>query len=114
VWIGSAADNEEVVIQGTGITGGSYPAEIWGRYMRAWHEGLEERDYEEPERPNRSSEHLRMDRENDSGGGFTRRPPTGSTTTTTGTTEPPATTTTEAPPTTEPTTLPTLPPEEDP
>ena len=33
-----------------GITGGSYPAEIWGRYMRAWHEGLEEAECGEPER----------------------------------------------------------------
>ena len=31
-----------------GITGGSYPAEIWGRYMRAWHEGLEEAECGEP------------------------------------------------------------------
>ena len=42
VWIGSPTDNEAVEIFGTGITGGSYPAEIWGRYMRAWHEGLDE------------------------------------------------------------------------
>ena len=44
------------MIQGTGITGGSFPAEIWGRYMRAWHEGLEERDYEDPEPSTRSLE----------------------------------------------------------
>ena len=40
-------------IRGTGITGGSYPAEIWGRYMRAWHEGLEEREYDEHPSPAR-------------------------------------------------------------
>ena len=34
VWIGSPTDNKAVEIFGTGITGGSYPAEIWGRYMR--------------------------------------------------------------------------------
>jgi penicillin-binding protein 1A len=108
-WIGSTADNNPVVIQGTGITGGSYPAEIWGRFMRAWHEGLEERDYVEPERPGRSSRYLRMDREHDSGGGggFGPRPPSGPTTTST--TAPAATTTTTAttiaePPTTEDTT----------
>ena len=28
--------------RGAGITGGTYPAEIWGRYMRAWHEGKPE------------------------------------------------------------------------
>jgi penicillin-binding protein 1A len=95
VWIGSTADNDPVVIQGTGITGGSYPAEIWGRFMRAWHEGLEEREYLEPERPNRSSKYLRMDREHDSGGGGGSGPrrPGGSTTTTTA---PAATTTTTA------------------
>ena len=44
-WIGATTDNSEVRIGGTGITGGSYPAEIWGRYMRAWHDGLEEREF---------------------------------------------------------------------
>lgn len=69
VWIGSPDDNDEVRIQGRGITGGSYPAEIWARYMRAWHEGLEERDYEDPERITRSGKYLRVDRNYDSGGG---------------------------------------------
>ena len=109
VWIGSTADNEEVRIGGRGITGGSYPAEIWGRYMRAWHDGLEERGYTEPDPPNRSSRYLRVERKHDSGGGgsTTRRTP--SRTGTTSTTAPPAvatpppTTTTEAPPV-EPTT----------
>jgi penicillin-binding protein 1A len=48
VWLGSPDDNDPVRIRGRGITGGSYPAEIWGRYMRAWHEGLPERDYPAP------------------------------------------------------------------
>jgi len=45
VWLGSPDDNEKVVIKGSEITGGAYPAEIWGRFMRSWHEGLPERDY---------------------------------------------------------------------
>jgi penicillin-binding protein 1A len=107
VWIGSTTDNESVEIRGTGITGGSYPAEIWGRYMRAWHEGLEEREYGEPELTTRSSRYLRLDREVDSGGGGgTRRPrSTGGTTTTTS--PPVETTTTTTPVTTPPTTPPT-------
>ena len=48
VWLGSPDDNDPVRIGGRGITGGSYPAEIWGRYMREWHEGLPERDYRAP------------------------------------------------------------------
>ena len=73
VWIGSPNDNEAVEIFGTGITGGSYPAEIWGRYMRAWHEGLEEAQCVEPASVNRSSRYLSVDRDNDSGGGGGRR-----------------------------------------
>ena len=109
VWIGSPTDNEAVEIFGRGITGGSYPAEIWGRFMRAWHEGLEEREYEEPERANRSSRYLSMDREHDSGGSSGRPVyvppprdpstipstiPPDQVTTTTATTVPPDTTTT--------------------
>jgi penicillin-binding protein 1A len=117
VWIGSTSDNEPVVIRGTGITGGSYPAEIWGRYMRAWHEGLEERGYEDPEPLSRSSRYLRLDRDIDSGGGGgQRRPPTtGSTTTTTSTVpeeETSTTTATTTPSTTGPST--TEPPTNDP
>jgi penicillin-binding protein 1A len=68
-WIGATTDNEEVRIGGTGITGGSYPAEIWGRYMRAWHDGLEERAFPEPAPVDRSGQYLRMDWRNDSGAG---------------------------------------------
>jgi penicillin-binding protein 1A len=74
VWIGSPDDNEEVRIRGTGITGGSYPAEIWGRYMRAWHEGRPVLDYLDPE-PTRSGKYLSLDRSIDTfgGSGTTRR-----------------------------------------
>ncbi len=59
VWIGTPDGKFEVRIGGTGITGGSYPAEMWGRYMRAWHEGLPELAYGEPEPITRSSRYLR-------------------------------------------------------
>ena len=79
VWIGSPADNFEVRIGGTGITGGSYPAEIWGRYMRAWHEGLPEKDFVDAAPFTRSSRYLRVDSQFDaSGGGYSTgvsRPP---------------------------------------
>ncbi len=103
VWIGSAKDNDEVRIRGTGITGGSYPAEIWGRYMRAWHEGLEERKYPAPDSLGRSSRYLKLDRKYDSGGSTTvyrRRTTTTSTTTSPTSLVPPTeeTTTTTTPP----------------
>ncbi len=106
VWIGAPEDNFEVRIQGTGITGGSYPAEIWGRFMTAWHEGLPELEYPEPERATRSSRFLSMDRELDprggGGGGTSPRRPrsSGTTTTTTPAVEPQPTTTAPAPTTT--------------
>lgn len=103
VWMGSPADNYEVRIRGVGITGGSYPAEIWGRYMRAWHQDKEPRDHPDPPRT-RPGRYLRMDSVQDprSGGSRPRRP-AGTTTTTEAapTTEAdPATTST--PPTTAP------------
>lgn len=115
VWIGSPSDNFEVRIGGTGITGGSYPAEIWGRYMRAWHEGLPEKDFVDADPSNRSSRYLVMDSQFDSsGGGYrsevsppTSRPdrpaiPTEPTTSTTSSTippdDPPAPSTTDPPP----------------
>lgn len=113
VWMGSPTDNKPVEIFGVGITGGSYPAEIWGRYMRAWHEGLEEVEFGEPEPQTRSSRYLSMDRDHDSGGGGgsrrdrPRRGGGGTTTTTappgdttTSTTAPPPTTTVVTTPTT--------------
>jgi penicillin-binding protein 1A len=108
VWIGSTADNYEVRIGGRGITGGSYPAEIWGRYMRAWHEDLDELDYEDPP-TTRSGKYLYLDRKIDRSGGSGSRPRTPGTTTTT--TTAPTTPTSEATTTTLPveTTLPTDP-----
>ncbi|MET0726980.1 MAG: transglycosylase domain-containing protein [Acidimicrobiales bacterium] len=118
VWMGYPVDNFEVRIGGRGITGGSYPAEIWGRYMRAWHEGMPAADYRDPP-TTRSGQQLRLDREIDrSGGGSTptttrRRPRSSGSATTaprrTGTTTP---TTTAAPVVTEPpaTTVPAVPP----
>ncbi len=109
VWMGSVTDNEAVEIRGVGITGGSYPAEIWGRYMRGWHEGREEREYGEPEPANRSSRYLSMERTNDSGGssggsGRPRQPytPPRRDPSTVPSTIPPGPTTTAPPPTTIP------------
>jgi penicillin-binding protein 1A len=70
VWIGSPNDNDPVKIRGTGITGGSYPAEIWGRYMRAWHEGKPERSYKAPG-PTRAGKYLQLPGNVDLGGGTT-------------------------------------------
>lgn len=118
VWMGSPADNFEVRIRGVGITGGSYPAEIWGRYMRAWHEPLEPRDYPDPPRT-RSGRYLRMDATNDPRAGSPtyrpRRPsrPSSSATTAPATTSPATTApATSAPATTAPAT--TAPPAPDP
>ena len=104
VWMGSTADNFEVRIRGTGITGGSYPAEIWGRYMRAWHKDLRTRVYRDPPRT-RAGRYLRLDLDIDRNAGFRYPPtsaapqPTSSTTTTkpapSPTTVPKPTTTTE-------------------
>jgi len=93
VWIGSTADNDEVRIRGTGITGGSYPAEIWGRYMRAWHEDLDERSYVTPDRGTRSAQFLSLDSTKDTGGGGPPATETTRTTQPTTTTEPPTTST---------------------
>jgi penicillin-binding protein 1A len=59
VWLGSPSDNQPVRIQGRGITGGNFPAEIWGRYMRAWHEGRPTRDFRAPG-DTRSGKHLQL------------------------------------------------------
>ena len=70
VWIGSPTDNAAVTIRGTGITGGNYPAEIWGRYMRAWHEGLPEKDYKAAG-PTRGGRFLELPADVDLGGATT-------------------------------------------
>jgi penicillin-binding protein 1A len=61
VWMGSPHDRFDMRIRGTGVTGGSYPAEIWGRYMRPWHDGLETIGYPEPEQT-RPGRYLSVDR----------------------------------------------------
>ncbi len=104
VWIGSTADNFEVKIRGTGITGGSYPAEIWGRYMRAWHAGHKAREFKAPPKT-RAGKGLRLDAKIDKSGGWTSRAKVSNTTTTTlepesPVTSEPAPTTTAPPPVT--------------
>jgi penicillin-binding protein 1A len=39
VWIGGLGAQFTIRLGGAGITGGSYPARIWGDFMRAWHNG---------------------------------------------------------------------------
>jgi penicillin-binding protein 1A len=39
VWIGGLGEQFTINLGGRGITGGSYPARIWGDYMTVWHEG---------------------------------------------------------------------------
>ncbi len=105
VWIGSTADNFEVKIRGTGITGGSYPAEIWGRYMRAWHAGLKAKDFKDPP-STRSGRYLQLDRKVDKNGkaSSTR---SGSAKRSTSTSKPGGPGTTEGPSSTEPPSIPT-------
>jgi penicillin-binding protein 1A len=37
VWIGGLHEQFHINLGGTGITGGTYPARIWGDFMTAWH-----------------------------------------------------------------------------
>jgi penicillin-binding protein 1A len=39
VWVGGLGAQFTIRLGGSGITGGSYPARIWGDFMRAWHTG---------------------------------------------------------------------------
>ncbi|HEV3496112.1 MAG TPA: transglycosylase domain-containing protein, partial [Actinomycetes bacterium] len=41
VWIGGLGSQFTINLGGSGITGSTYPARIWGDYMTAWHEGQE-------------------------------------------------------------------------
>jgi membrane peptidoglycan carboxypeptidase len=59
-------------IGGRGMTGGSYPAMIWGRMMSAWHDGLPAMDFADPERT-RYGRYLSVDRSIDPRGGYSRR-----------------------------------------
>ncbi|HEY3140838.1 MAG TPA: transglycosylase domain-containing protein, partial [Acidimicrobiales bacterium] len=39
VWVGGMGGRLPIRLGGAGITGGSYPARIWGAYMAPWHDG---------------------------------------------------------------------------
>jgi penicillin-binding protein 1A len=49
VWIGGLGSQFTIVLGGRQITGGSYPAQIWGDYMTAYHEGRPARAFPGPE-----------------------------------------------------------------
>jgi membrane peptidoglycan carboxypeptidase len=49
VWLGGLGYEFEVRISGgPGITGGQYPARIWGAFMNAWQEGRSRADFAGP------------------------------------------------------------------
>jgi penicillin-binding protein 1A len=48
VWVGGLGWNYEIRLGGTGITGGRYPAAIWGNFMRAWQQGRPRADFAGP------------------------------------------------------------------
>ncbi|MDE0801977.1 MAG: transglycosylase domain-containing protein [Acidimicrobiales bacterium] len=96
VWMGAIEGNVPMrSVGGRSVTGGSYPARIFGAYMNAMHEGLEVLDFADPGRRPSTGSTLRLDRDVDlsSSSGVTSRPRT---------TAPPATAapTTAAPTTT--------------
>jgi penicillin-binding protein 1A len=106
VWMGSPVGRVGMRIGGRGVTGGSYPAMMWNRYMAPWHEGLDVEKFPAPG-ATRKGKYLRVDKKVDakastrSGSGTRRRTTTtgkASTGTTdgSGTTEPSGT----SPPTT--------------
>src|SRR5690606_33985472 len=41
VWVGGLGEKFTITLGGRQITGGSYPARIWGEFMRAWQQGRE-------------------------------------------------------------------------
>ena len=49
VWMGSPTGNESMFVGGRKVTGGSFPARIWGGYMRAALDGVEAVDFEAPD-----------------------------------------------------------------
>lgn len=49
VWIGNRDAQVPVVIEGTRVTGGSYPARIWHDFMQRAHEGLPVLSFPEPD-----------------------------------------------------------------
>jgi penicillin-binding protein 1A len=48
VWVGGMGGRLPIRLDGSGITGGSYPARIWGAYMRPLHEGAPVAGFEAP------------------------------------------------------------------
>jgi membrane peptidoglycan carboxypeptidase len=50
VWIGGLGAQFTIRLGGAGITGGSYPARIWGDFMRAWHAGRPIQQFVGPQR----------------------------------------------------------------
>jgi membrane peptidoglycan carboxypeptidase len=48
VWIGGLGSQFTINLGGRGITGGSYPAQIWGDYMTAYHQGRPARPFPAP------------------------------------------------------------------
>jgi penicillin-binding protein 1A len=60
VWMGAPGDPVEMRNVGgvSGVTGGSFPAQIWGRFNTLYHEGLPSIPFAEPPRAPRSGERL--------------------------------------------------------
>lgn len=54
VWIGGMGGRPPIRLGGRGITGGAHPAQIWGRYMAPWHEGLPPAAFPAPAPPPRA------------------------------------------------------------
>jgi len=50
VWVGYPDSQREMkAVHGRPVTGGSFPAQIWNRFMRAAHKGIEPHPFEQPE-----------------------------------------------------------------
>lgn len=50
VWVGYPDSQREMTdVHGKAVTGGSFPAEIWQKFMSAAHEGIEETDFVRPD-----------------------------------------------------------------
>jgi penicillin-binding protein 1A len=48
VWVGGLGEKFTITLGGRQITGGSYPARIWGEFMRAWQQGREPAGFPAP------------------------------------------------------------------
>ncbi|MGH9136006.1 MAG: transglycosylase domain-containing protein [Acidimicrobiales bacterium] len=99
VWMGATTGRVGMYnIGGRTVTGGSYPARIWGQYMNTVLSGTERVEFPDPE-PTRSGRSLTLPRQIDLSAPSPTRPPSATTTATTGLSIPPSETT---PPTTAP------------